>query len=170
MNDPTDDTFHTWVSPKHTSIPFDETFPGLLCAISINPKSDTGALNPFSWITTQYNYLRSIATGVELYLFPEFADASAKCHLHGYLRIHNPFEYAYFIRKLSEYGTFCIKHIFEPDTWAEYCLKQAHIWAPQFKLHNGLYNYPMHIVLDGTNLYSHIYNKGIRAQAKFNRK
>lgn len=158
-----DGEFHTYTSLKHTSIPMEDVFPGLLCAISINPKTDYGVLNPFPWLQTQYNRLREITTGVELYLFPECADASAKCHFHGYVRIHDPLGYMFFLKKLGEYGTFCIKHLFEPDTWAEYVLKQSHLWVPSFRQHNAIFGYPMYCVQDGTNLYYHPpnYNLGV---------
>lgn len=146
----------------HSAPKVEDLVLGELYAISLNPIEEwkAGQL-PIAWVKKQYTLLKELVRGCELQLYPE-SSPTGRLHFHGYILIKDTLEYLMTLKGLSCYGTYCIKPITDgglvqggdteashlgvdegdvPQTWQQYCTKQAFIFEPLFK--NSIMSYPM---------------------------
>lgn len=149
---------------KYSAIKFEDIEIDVQYAISINPLNEYSvSQKPIQWIKKNYDLLQQIVRGCTLELYPE-SSPTGRLHFHGYITIHDIFEYLKFLHGLAVYGTYCIKTITPPidneeeeyviqedseesespyDTWEKYCRKQQNIWIPLFA--NNIMCYPIEI-------------------------
>lgn len=140
--------------PKHTGIKFEELQPGVRYALTINPANlqmgNSRKILPV--VHRSINTLRSLAGKSEMQLHIE-SSPLGKLHYHGYIRFSEDYvDTLCVIKDLMEYGTLCIKHLFEQEDeignkWEEYLIKQRHIWEPIFN--ETIHGYPFNISCTG---------------------